>query len=132
MRYMLDTNICIHVINRKPAKVIQRFKKEKIGNITISAITLCELKFGAYNSSKPLQNLKAIVKFTSPLDVLHFGEAETETYGKVRYNSKKSGRIIGPMDTLIAAHALSANCVLVTNNVKEFKNVPGLRIENWV
>ena len=132
MRYMLDTNICIHVINQKPAKVIQRFKKEKIGNVAISSITLSELKFGAYNSSKPLQNLKAILKFTAPLEVLPFGEAETEPYGKIRYNLKKSGKIIGPMDTLIAAHALSASCVLVTNNVKEFKNVPGLRIENWV
>ncbi len=129
---MLDTNICIHVINQKPAKVILRFKKEKIGNITISSITLSELKFGAYNSSKLLQNLKAILKFTAPLEVLSFGETETEPYGKVRFDLKKSGRMIDPMDILIAAHALSANCILVTNNVKEFKNVAGLKIENWV
>ncbi len=131
MRYMLDTNICIYLINNKPKKILSRFKKEEVGNIAISSITLSELKFGAYNSSNALKNLDAIAKFTTPLEVLPYSEFETDIYGKIRASLKKLGKLIGPNDTLIAAHAISVNCILVTNNINEFKNVNGLKLENW-
>ena len=131
MRFMLDTNICIYLINNKPQKVLTRFRKEDLGNIVLSSITLSELKFGAYNSSNIQRNLKAISKFTAPLEVLPFSESATDIYGNIRASLKKTGKLIGPMDTLIAAHAISASCVLVTNNVKEFKKVKGMKLENW-
>ena len=131
MRYMLDTNICIYLINNKPKKVLSRFKKEEIGNIVISSITLSELKFGAYNSSNVQKNLDAIGKFTMPLEVLSYSESDADMYGKIRTMLKKRGKLIGPNDTLIAAHAISMNCILVTNNLNEFRNVNGLKLENW-
>ena len=131
MRYMLDTNICIYLINNKPKKVLSRLKKEDLGNIVISSITLSELKFGAYNSSNAPRNLDAIAKFTTPLEVLPYSESDTDMYGKIRASLKKLGKWIGPNDTLIAAHAISTSCILVTNNLNEFKNVNGLKLENW-
>ena len=131
MRFMLDTNICIYLINNKPQKVLTRFRNEELGNIVLSSITLSELKFGAYNSSNIQRNLKAIAKFTAPLEMLPFSESATDIYGNIRALLKNAGKLIGPMDTLIAAHAISASCVLVTNNVKEFKKVKGLKLENW-
>jgi len=131
MRYMLDTNICIYLINNKSKKVLSRFKKEDLGNIVISSITLSELKFGAYNSSNVQKNLDAIAKFTTPLEVLPYSESDTDMYGKIRASLKKLGKLIGPNDTLIAAHAVSMSCILVTNNLNEFKNVNGLKLENW-
>lgn len=132
MKYMLDTNICIYLINKKPQKVIARFKKEEPGNILLSSITLSELKFGAYNSSNIQKNLLAIGKFTAPLGILNFDEPAADVYGSIRTFLKKTGNPIGPMDTLIAAHAIACHCILVTNNVKEFKRVKGLKLEIWV
>jgi len=131
MRYMLDTNICIYLINNKSKKILSRFKKEDLGDIVISSITLSELKFGAYNSSNVQKNLDAIAKFTTPLEVLPYSESDTDTYGKIRASLKKLGKLIGPNDTLIAAHAMSMSCILITNNLSEFKNVNGLKLENW-
>ena len=99
--------------------------------MNISSITLSELKFGAYNSSNVTKNLDAIAKFITPLEVLPYSESDTDMYGKIRASLKKRGKLIGPNDTLIAAHALSTSCVLVTNNLNEFKNVNGLKLENW-
>ena len=115
MRYMLDTNICIYLINNKSKKVLSRFKKEDLGNIVISSITLSELKFGAYNSSNVQKNLDAIGKFTMPLEVLSYGESDADMYGKIRTSLKKRGKLIGPNDTLIAAHAISMNCILAVS-----------------
>lgn len=131
MKYMLDTNICIYLINKKPQKVLSRFKKEEPGNIGISSITLSELKFGAYNSSNVEKNLLAIAKFTAPLRVFPFDEHAADAYGSVRVLLKKTGNPIGPMDTMIAAHAIACHCTLVTNNVKEFKKVKFLKLQNW-
>jgi tRNA(fMet)-specific endonuclease VapC len=128
---MLDTNICVYLINNKPQKVLLRFEKEDYGNIVISSITLSELKFGAYNSSNALKNLSAIAKFTIPLEVLSYGESDADIYGKIRASMRKRGKLIGPNDTFIAAHAISMGCILVTNNLNEFKNVSGLKLENW-
>ena len=131
MRYMLDTNICIYVINRKPQRTIERFKKHPVGSIVISSITMAELKYGAYASSSPEKNLGALAKFTSPIEVLDYREVETDYYGRLRAFLRSRGKLIGPNDMHIAAHALSTGCVLVTNNLKEFRRVPDLKIENW-
>ncbi|MCK9275215.1 MAG: type II toxin-antitoxin system VapC family toxin [Syntrophales bacterium] len=131
MRYMLDTNICIYVIKRKPADVIERFKRTPISDIGISSITLSELMYGAKKSSKPEQNLLALSQFAAPLEILPYDDNAARYYGDVRTYLEKKGTPIGSLDMLIAAHALSAASTLVTNNEKEFSRIPDLKIENW-
>ncbi|MBA9077985.1 tRNA(fMet)-specific endonuclease VapC [Rufibacter quisquiliarum] len=102
-----------------------------LGSVGISAITLAELEFGIRKSSNPDRNLEALNQFLVPLDIKDFHYNATVEYGKIRANLEKAGTPIGPLDTLIAAHALSLNATLVTNNEKEFNRVTGLKIENW-
>jgi tRNA(fMet)-specific endonuclease VapC len=128
---MLDTNICIYLIKKQPAILLERFASYPVGDIGISVITLAELEYGASKSSNPHRNREALEQFVLPLEVAVFDRPATLTYGKIRALLEKTGRPIGSMDMLIAAHALSLGVHLVTNNVKEFKRVPGLRIENW-
>ena len=132
MKYMLDTNICIYIIKRKPVDVLERFKQTDISKITISSITLSELFYGVSKSSKPEQNLMALTQFVAPLEILPFGGEAAQYYGELRAHLEKNGTPIGSLDMLIAAHALSIACTLVTNNEKEFNRVPTLKIENWV
>lgn len=132
MKVMLDTNICIYVVKRKPTSVLQRFAAFPIGDIGISVITLAELEYGASKSSGPDRNRAALEQFVSPLEIAAFDRQATIVYGKIRALLEKRGRPIGSMDMLIAAHAVSLDARLVTNNVNEFKRVPGLRVENWV
>lgn len=131
MHYMLDTNMCIYVIKKKPAHVLKRFQKSRISEIGISSITLSELVSGAVKSSKPEQNHLALAQFAAPLEILTYDPKASQFYGDIRYHLEKFGTPIGALDMLIAAHALSAGCVLVTNNEREFQRVPGLKIENW-
>ena len=128
---MLDTNTCIYIIKKKPAYVIKRFHKARISDIGISSITLSELVYGAVKSSKPEQNHMALAQFAAPLEILAYDPKASQLYGDIRYHLEKKGTPIGALDLLIAAHALSAGCVLVTNNEKEFGRVPNLKIENW-
>jgi len=132
MKFMLDTNICIYVIKQKPPDVIERFYQTEISEIGISSITLSELLYGVSKSSKPEQNQFALTQFIAPLDILSYDDEAAQFYGELRVHLEKQGRPIGSLDVLIAAHALSASCALVTNNVKEFTRVPKLKIENWV
>ena len=132
MIFMLDTNICIYIIKRKPIRVLDRFKKAEISEITISSITLSELLFGVSKSSKPEQNLMALTQFVAPLDILPYGDEAAQYYGELRAHLEKQGTPIGSLDMLIAAHALSISGTLITNNEKEFNRVPNLNIENWV
>ncbi len=132
MRFMLDTNICIYIIKQKPPNVIERFYQTEISEISISSITLSELFYGVSKSSKPEQNQIALTQFIAPLDILSYDDEAAQYYGELRVHLEKQGRPIGSLDMLIAAHALSATCVLVTNNEKEFTRVPKLKIENWV
>jgi tRNA(fMet)-specific endonuclease VapC len=132
MEFMLDTNICIHIIKRKPLDVIERFKQTEISRIGVSAITLSELSYGVSKSSKPEQNQMALAQFIAPLEILPYGDDAAQYYGTLRTHLEKQGTPIGSLDMLIAAHALSANCTLVTNNEKEFVRIPKLKIENWV
>ena len=132
MKFMLDTNICIYIIKRKPPDVIERFKKTEISQIGISSITLSELLYGVSKSSKPEQNQMALIQFVAPLEILPYGDEAAHCYGDLRAQLEKQGTPIGSLDMLIAAHALSINCTLVTNNEKEFVRIQNLKIDNWV
>lgn len=129
---LLDTNICIYIIKRKPDEVLRRFQQYHPGDIGMSTITLAELQYGVAKSQTPRRNAEALSEFLIPLEILSFGEAATQAYGTIRALLERQGKIIGAMDLLIAAHAISLDAVLVTNNLKEFDRVPGLKLENWV
>lgn len=132
MRFMLDTNTCIYIIKKKPPDVIERFIQTEISQIGISSITLSELSYGVSKSSKPEQNQIALAQFVAPLEILPYGDDAAQYYGTLRTHLEKQGTPIGSLDMLIAAHALSTDCTLVTNNEKEFVRIPNLKIENWV
>lgn len=132
MKFMLDTNTCIYIIKRKPLDVIERFNQTKISQISISSITLSELLYGVSKSSKPEQNQIALTQFIAPLEILPYGDEAAQYYGILRAYLEKQGTPIGSLDMLIAAHALSIDCTLVTNNEKEFIRIPNLKINNWV
>ena len=131
MKYMLDTNICIYIIKQKPQKVIDRFRQAKVSEIGVSSITLSELEYGVIKSLNPEQNKLALTQFVAPIEIPAYDDAAAQHYGKVRAYLERQGTPIGSLDTLIAAHALSLNAVLITNNEKEFKRVSKLQIENW-
>lgn len=130
--YILDTNICIYIIKKRPATVFNRFKELIPGNVGISSITLAEMQYGIGKSSKPKQNQTALDQFLLPLEILDFNVNAAIEYGRIRFALEKKGTPIGSLDMLIAAHAKSLEAVLVTNNLKEFNRVPGLLTENWV
>ncbi len=130
--YLLDTNICIYLIKMKPIRVLRRFQEIEAGHIGISSITFSELVFGVQKSQYYKKNIQALEKFTISLEILPYDTKAAYIYGKIRKELESQGTPIGPMDTLIAAHALSRNSVLVTNNAKEFKRVRKLKVENWV
>ena len=132
MKFMLDTNTCIYIIKRKPSEVIKRFKRTNISQIGISSITLSELSYGVSKSSKPEKNQMALAQFIAPLVILPYGDEAARYYGELRAYLEKQGTPIGSLDMLIAAHALSNACTLVTNNKKEFIRIPNLKIDNWI
>lgn len=132
MKLMLDTNICIYIIKQRPPEVLTRFNAYVVGDIAVSSITVAELQFGVQRSQTPERNQPALDQFLLPLTVVGFDQAAAVTYGQVRTSLERNGRPIGPLDTLIAAHALSLKLSLVTNNVDEFARVPGLQVVNWV
>ncbi|RJQ79191.1 MAG: type II toxin-antitoxin system VapC family toxin [Desulfobacteraceae bacterium] len=131
MQFMLDTDTCIYIIKRKPLEVIDRFKRTEISQIGISSITLSELQYGVSKSSRPEQDQMALAQFVAPLEILPFEEEAAQCYGDLRVHLERKGTPIGSLDMLIAAHALSVSCTLVTNNEKEFGRIPSLKIENW-
>ncbi len=131
MRYMLDTNICIHVIKHRPESVIRNFLKHDPNELCISSITYAELMHGVEKSQDVERNRVAMTLFLSPISILEFGHYAAEEYGKVRAELERKGTPIGPMDTLIAAHARAEGLILVTNNMREFIRVDGLTVENW-
>lgn len=130
--YILDTNICIYIIKRKPESVFNKFKELTPGEVGISSITLAEMQYGINKSSKPGQNQEALNQFLLPLEILDFNTNAAIEYGRIRSALEKKGTPIGSLDMLIGAHAKSIGAILVTNNVKEFNRVPGLSMENWV
>ena len=132
MRYLLDTNICIYVIKRRPPQVLARFQRCAVGDLGLSTMTLAELEYGAAKSQFPARNQTALAAFILPLDVVPFDAAAAIAYGPIRATLERQGTPIGAMDLLIAAHAVSLGVTLVTNNTREFGRVPGLQVENWV
>ena len=130
MKYLLDTDICIYVINERPKAVLERFSKHPIGDLGVSSITAAELAFGVAKSASP-RNQAALEAFLLPLQIASCELDAAMTYGKIRADLQRRGAAIGPLDMLIAAHALSLDAVLVTNNLKEFRRVSGLRCESW-
>lgn len=131
MEYMLDTDTCIYIIRRKPVEVIDRFRELQISQVVISSITLSELEYGVIKSSKPEQNHLALAQFLAPIEILPYGDGAEQHYGKLRVYLERQGTPIGSLDMLIAGHALSTGCTLITNNVREFKRVPNLEVSNW-
>ncbi len=127
---LLDTNTCIYIINNRPPNVLEKFRKYKAGEVGISSIAASELAYGVAKSGS-LKNRKALEMFLAPLQILPFDSQCLWFYADLRASLEKQGLSIGPMDTLIAAHALSMEGTLVTNNVKEFVRVPKLKLENW-
>ncbi len=131
MKYLLDTNICIFVIKQKPTLVLQRFLQESPDDVAISSVTLAELRYGADKSTSPAKNHAALDSFLMPISVADFDSPAADDYGKVRAYLERRGTPIGPLDTMIAAHARSLNVTLVTANTSEFSRVPGLVCEDW-
>lgn len=131
LRYLLDTNIVIYVLKRRPIEMLSLFN-ENASRMAISAITLSELFHGAEKSTRVSDNLVAIEDFCSRLEVLPYGAKAAQHYGAIRAGLEKTGQPIGVNDLHIAAHARSEGLVVVTNNVGEFARVPALQVENWV
>jgi tRNA(fMet)-specific endonuclease VapC len=128
---LLDTNICIHVINARPPAVLQRFRQHRMGEIGVCSVVAAELAYGVAKSGST-RNRQALEMFLAPLVILPFDEAAVWVYGDLRADLERKGTPIGSLDTMIAAHALSQQSMLVTNNTREFARVPGLALENWV
>ena len=131
MMYLLDTNICIYVINHKPQQVFERFRQYQLGELAVSSITASELAFGVEKSGSE-RNKQALKKFLSPLEILPYDEQAIWHYAQLRHDLQSKGQTIGSLDMLIAAHALALDVVLVTNNIKAFERIKGLKLENWV
>ncbi len=131
LKYMLDTNIVIYVIKRRPLEILEVFNAHA-GQMCISSITLAELFHGVEKSSMISKNLRKVEDFVSRLEVLPYENTAASHYGDIRTNLEKKGTVIGVNDLHIAAHARSEGLVLVSNNVREFERVEGLRLENWI
>jgi tRNA(fMet)-specific endonuclease VapC len=131
MNLLLDTNICIYLIKRRPPSVLKRFDTLAAGTLAVSSITVAELEFGVQKSQYPSQNQQALEQFLLPLVILDFDHEAARTYGKLRAWLEIRGKTIGALDMLIAAHALNKGLSLATNNVREFSRVPGLKVINW-
>lgn len=132
MKALLDTNTCVYVLKRNQPTVVQRFASYETGELAVSMITVAELAYGAEKSARPEQNLNAIEHLLLGLTVVEFDDQAAREYGQIRARLRRQGTPIGPLDMLLAAHARRLDLPLVTNNVKEFSRVPGLRTENWV
>jgi len=131
MKFMLDTNICIYLIKQKNPKILGHLKRHSVGDIGISSITFAELQYGVAKSQHIQKNRQALSEFILPLEIALFDEMAAETYGGVRASLENTGSPIGSMDTLIGSHAMSLGITLVTNNIREFRRIKGLRVADW-
>ncbi|TAL55818.1 MAG: tRNA(fMet)-specific endonuclease VapC [Methylovulum sp.] len=131
LKYMLDTNIVIYVIKRRPLEVLATFNQH-VGQLCISSITLAELLHGVEKSTQPAHNLRQVEDFVSRLDVLEYTAKAAAHYGDIRANLEKQGNTIGVNDLHIAGHARSEGLILVPNNRRGFARVEALRLENWL
>ncbi|MBT4289651.1 MAG: type II toxin-antitoxin system VapC family toxin [Deltaproteobacteria bacterium] len=132
MNFLIDTNICIYILNQRPKKVIDKFENYNSGQIGISSITIAELEYGAKKSSRVNENLERLELFLFPFEIFPFDAVCAKYYGDIRSRLEIEGCVIGQLDMLIAAQALSKRLTLVTNNQKEFSRIKNLKLENWV
>ena len=131
MTYLLDTNVCVEVIRRRSASVIERILSQPAGEIAIGTVTVAELEYGVARSAQHARNKVALLLFLAPFEILPFNQEAAQQYGVVRRHLESRGERIGPMDLLTAAQALAAGLTLVTNNVGEFNRVVDLHVEDW-
>ena len=131
MKYLLDTNICVEMIRRKPKLLLHRLIQKDISDVAISSITLSELEYGVEKSPQREKNKLALVEFVTPFTILPYDDTAASIYGKIRAFLEKEGTPVGPLDMLIGAHALALKAILVTNNEREFKRISELKVENW-
>jgi tRNA(fMet)-specific endonuclease VapC len=131
MRYLLDTDICIYLIKRRPPQAIEQFRQHSPQDVAISTITLYELEYGIEKSRYRQRSEDALAKFLLPLNIINVDSSAAREAAAIRAQLEKKGKPIGPYDVLIAGLARSRDMTLVTNNTKEFERVPGLRLENW-
>ena len=134
MQYLFDTNICIYLINEKYERLISRVEQSGLEQIAISTITIAELEYGIAKSKTIYKekNKLALMQFLLPFKILDFGQNDAYQYGRIRSDLQARGEPIGNMDMLLAAQAVSNNLILVTNNLREFKRISGIKLENWL
>ncbi len=130
LQYMLDTNTCIYVMKNHPAGLRERFNR-LAEQLCMSSITLGELHYGVEKSARPLENLQTLEHFAARLDVLSFSPKAARHYGQMHAELERAGTPVGPHDMLIGAHARAEGLIIVTNNIREFARMPGVRAENW-
>jgi tRNA(fMet)-specific endonuclease VapC len=130
-RYLLDTNICIYIRQKRPEEVLRRFRKLRPGEAVLSVITYGELLYGAAKSEQRVRAIEQLHELVRVLPALSLPEAAAEAYGTIRAQLELNGEMIGNNDLWIAAHALAAGLILVTNNEKEFRRVRRLKVQNW-
>lgn len=128
---MLDTDMIIYIIKKQPPRVVERFRQFSQNEIILSSISIAELERGARKSSNYSKNKKALLDFSSPFQIYNFDFKAAEKFGKISAELESKGKKIGAYDTLIAAHAVSVDATIVTNNINEFKRVSGLNVEKW-
>lgn len=131
MGFMLDTNTCVELIRERDDRILRRMRRRRPDELCASSVTLSELEYGAAKSADPQRNRLALAKFMTPLTVVPYDDAVAPVYGRVRAELEKAGTPIGPLDTMIAAHALALGLTVVTNNEREFCRVSGLTVQNW-
>ena len=132
MTYLLDTDICIYILKNRFVGLVKKLRRVGIENVGISAITVAELEYGVLNSDRSGESRTKLYEFMIPFAFIDFDLNAARHYGKIRKELQDLGQPIGPMDTMIAAIAMTNGTTLVTNNVKEFGKVPGLKTENWI
>jgi tRNA(fMet)-specific endonuclease VapC len=129
-RYLLDTNMCIYLMKNQPEQVARRFAQCYVGDVVMSAITYAELQFGVEMCARPERERENLASLIELIEVAPFGEAAAAAYGRVRLAARERNK--GALDKLIAAHAVALDVPVVTNNVKDFENCPGVTVENWL
>lgn len=129
--YLIDTNACIFLKNKKPIHVLEKLKSVLNRDVFLSSVTIAEMQFGVYNSRSIEKNRISLTEFLAPFQIIDFDDRDAEYYGKIRAELKQRGELIGPYDMLIAAQAVARKLILVTNNTKELTRVPELVIEDW-
>lgn len=129
--YLLDTNFCIALIRKKPENALRRLVEHPVTDVAVSIVTVAELEYGVAKSRQPKLNRAKLDGFLQPLQVLLFDDAAALAYGEARGKLEARGEVIGPLDLLLAAHALSLDLTVVTNNTREFTRVDDLKVEDW-